>query len=226
MSKSLGNFIDLEAISRYVEQYGLDMWRYYLTVQGPLGATDADFAAAHFHEVYTTDLVNTVGNCASRVSAMINKYFDGVVPSTSTHGDAPIIAGCNWPEVASRAVEAARAAMDAFDLAGAIGAALGLIRRVDAFINETEPFKVARDESRRDELAAILYPCAEAVRIASLLLWPVMPGKMAELWDAFGQEVVPAAGRLRECAAWGGLEPGTVIRKVALFPRLDVAAGL
>ena len=62
MSKSLGNYVDLAAIDRYIETYGLDMWRYYLATQGPLGATDADLSAAHFHEVYSTDLVNTVGN--------------------------------------------------------------------------------------------------------------------------------------------------------------------
>ena len=60
MSKTLGNFIDLEAITRYIDAYGLDMWRYFLATQGPMGATDADFSADHFHQVYSTDLVNTV----------------------------------------------------------------------------------------------------------------------------------------------------------------------
>ena len=67
MSKDLGNFIDLATIEQYIERYGLDAWRYYMVMQGPLGATDADFADSHFHEVYNTDLVNTVGNCLSRV---------------------------------------------------------------------------------------------------------------------------------------------------------------
>jgi methionyl-tRNA synthetase len=220
MSKTLGNFIDLASIDRYLEAYGLDVWRYFLSTQGPLGATDADFAASHFHDVYMTDLVNTVGNCASRVTAMINKYFDGTVPDLSTP-DNPRIADHDWPAIAADAVATAAHAMEQFDLPSAARAALDLIRRVDAFINLTEPFKLAKEESRRDELAAILYACAEAVRIASLLLWPIMPGKMAELWDALGQSVDPDTDHLPGLAAWGGLTPGTAIRKVALFPRME-----
>jgi len=83
MSKSLGNFIDLATIERYLDAYGLDMWRYFLASEGPMGATDSDFYASHFHDIYSTDLVNTVGNCASRVTAMINKYFQGIVPIES-----------------------------------------------------------------------------------------------------------------------------------------------
>ena len=100
-------------------------------------------------------------------------------------------------------------------------AALGLIRRVDAFINHTEPFKLAKDETKRAELAAILYQCLEAVRIASLLLWAVMPNKMAELWVALGLRIDPAAGELGELAQWGGILPGATVNKIALFPRME-----
>jgi methionine--tRNA ligase len=220
MSKSLGNFIDLETIRAYVDAYGLDAWRYYMATQGPLGATDADFVDAHFHEVYTTDLVNTVGNCASRVTAMIGKYFDGNVPDEKPFGGAPL-ADHDWPALCREAVEEAARAMDDLDLAGSIAAGVGLVRRVDAFINATEPFKLAKDESRRDELAAILYQCLEAVRVASLVLWPVMPGRMQNLWEAMGQSVRPRDGKLAELARWGVIDPGQAIRKLALFPRID-----
>jgi methionine--tRNA ligase len=225
MSKSLGNFIDLEAIQSYTDAYTLDVFRYFLATQGPLGATDSDFSRAQFHDVYETDLVNTVGNSASRVTAMIVKYFDGEVPSESVGGSRLVIDGVDWPALTANAVAAARSKMDAFDLAGAIGEALGIIRRVDAFINSTEPFKVAKDESRRDELGAILYQCAEAIRIASLILWPVCPGKMMELWKALGVRVEPAAGGLAAESAWGGLKAGGRVVKVALFPRLELVAG-
>jgi methionine--tRNA ligase len=221
MSKSLGNFIDLEALGQYIDTYSLDVLRYFLATQGPLGATDSDFAAAHFHDIYSTDLVNTVGNCASRVTAMITKYFDGVVPTESPGGERLAVADHDWPAIASAAVADATAALERLDLAGGIGAAVALIRRVDAFINATEPFKLAKDESKRDELGAILYQCAEAVRIASLLLWSTCPHKMAELWDALGQSIDPATDHLPDLARWGGLAPGTTIRKIALFPRLE-----
>ena len=74
---------------------------------------------------------------------------------------------------------------------------------------------------RRDELGVILYQCAEAVRIASLLLWPVMPGRTEQLWASLGVQPDPRAGRLHELAAWGGLSPGTPIAKTALFPRIQ-----
>jgi methionyl-tRNA synthetase len=193
MSKSLGNFIDLEAIDAYLDAYGLDAWRYFLTTNGPMGATDADFAAHHFHEVYSTDLVNTVGNCASRVTSMINKYFDGAVPECPD--GAPEMDGYDWPQIAADAVARWREAMDGLELAPATAAALALVRKVDGYINATEPFKLAKDESRREELGAILYRCVETVRIASLLLWPVIPFKMDELWTALGLSVDPAAGR-------------------------------
>ncbi len=221
MSKSLGNFIDLDTINRYLDTYGLDAMRYYLLTQGPLGATDADFASDHFHNVYHTDLVNTVGNCASRVSAMINKYFEGVVPELSTAERRRVIADHNWPEWTAQAVDAAGKSVEAFELDDAIAQGIALIRKVDGFINTTEPFKIAKDESKRDELAAILYQCAETVRIASLLLAPVLPIRMAELWEAYGQTVEPDQGDLTDLAAWGRLQPGTPIRKVALFPRVE-----
>ncbi len=221
MSKTLGNFIDLATIDRYIADYGRDMWRYYLATQGPLGATDADLSERHYAETYSTDLVNTFGNCASRVTAMINKYYDGLVPNEGTGGDRLEIAGCDWPATAAEAVDTATAAMERFDLAGAAAAAIGLVRRVDGFINETEPFRLAKDPAKGDELGAILYQCVEGVRIASVLLHAYMPWKTGELWTALGLRVDPAAGGLATLAAWGGMKPGTRVEKVALFPRIE-----
>jgi methionyl-tRNA synthetase len=95
---------------------------------------------------------------------------------------------------------------------------------VDGYINATEPFKVAKDESRRDELAAILYHCAEALRIASLGLYPAMPDKITEMWSRMGVQL-EAGDTYESLAQWGGLQPGTAIVKgEALFPRADPAA--
>lgn len=221
MSKSLGNFIDLAAIERYLDTYGLDMWRYFLASEGPMGATDSDFSANHFHDIYSTDLVNTVGNCASRVTAMINKYFDGLVPSEPPSDNRSYSEDFNWPQLTDETVSTVAGAMERLELAGAIEAALSLVRRVDAFINHTEPFKLAKDETRRDELGAILYQCLETIRIASLLLWAVMPTKMATLWEALNIDIDPDQGKLSELTQWGGIVPSTQVTKIALFPRVD-----
>jgi methionyl-tRNA synthetase len=225
MSKSLGNFIDLEAISHYVTTYGLDALRWYLVTQGPLGAQDSNFSAAHFHKMYADDLVNTVGNCASRVTAMIGKYFDGVVPEVGSQrsdvrGQS---GGIDLPAAAVEAVRRVDAAMKAFDLAAAASEGIGLLRKVDAFINATEPFKVAKDPSRKDELAMILYQCIESVRIASLLLSPVLIARMPELWSALGVAAPSRDAPLGEMTRWGGLKPGTKVQKVALYPRIESA---
>ncbi|MEE8460069.1 MAG: methionine--tRNA ligase [Phycisphaerales bacterium] len=221
MSKSLGNFIDMETIEQYVDRYSLDAWRYYLVTHGPLGATDADFTDSHFHEVYNTDLVNTVGNCSSRVSAMIGKYFDGALPGETPGGTRLVVADHDWPAICAEAVSDSMTAAERLDLPGLMAAAVGLIRRVDAFINRTEPYKIAADESRRDELGAILYQCAEAIRISSLLLWPVMPDKSRALWEALGLQIDPGAGALHALAEWGGLVEGQHVQKTALFPRVE-----
>jgi len=240
MSKTLGNFIDLEALDGYLDRYGLDALRWYLLTQGPLGAQDADFRADHFHEVYANDLVNTVGNSSSRVTAMIGKYFDGAVPGEVPAGAAdgtvaPRIAEHDWPAITAEAVATATAAMDAFQPAVAMQAGLALVRRVDGFINETEPFRLAKDPARRDELSAILYQCLETLRIAAVLLEPVLPTKTAEFLAAIGEGDVAGTGpataddaatdrpSLAELGRWGRLQPGTRVTKVALFPRVEAA---
>jgi methionyl-tRNA synthetase len=103
-----------------------------------------------------------------------------------------------------------------------------LVTEIDVFIQATEPFKLAKDASRTAELGAILYQCLEALRIAGVLLAPVMPVKMAEL-DAALAGGAPAAGGTPAAPAaptaervrWGGLRPGTQVAKLALFPRVE-----
>ncbi len=222
MSKSEGNIIDLDEIQHYIERYGLDAWRYYMATQGPLGVADATLDPELFHDVYTSALVNTFGNCASRVTAMINKYFDGVVPEDP----GLTILDHDWPALAREAVEKCSASMEAFQLDRAADAALGLVRTVDAFIHESEPFKLAKDPERRDETAAILAQCFEAVRIASLLLWAITPEKCEAFWSATNLPCDPNAGELLELAAWSQRGAGCAVEKVALFPRVDAPASI
>jgi methionyl-tRNA synthetase len=213
MSKSMGNFVDLATIEGYIGSYGLDAWRWYMATQGPLQASDADFRAQHFHDTYTSELVNVVGNCPSRVTAMIGKYFDGTMPEDAQRGG-------EWPARCASAVADWTRAIDELDLVAAANAPMSLLREVDAFINRTEPFKVAKDPARRAELASILAQCAEAVRIAGVLLTPFLPAKMGEL-DAALAQAGGAGTAFAARTAWGGLAPGTVLAKCALFPRVE-----
>lgn len=225
MSKSLGNFIDLEKIDDYCARFGVDAFRWFLATQGPLEAVDSDFSESRFIEVYNSELANGVGNCASRVSNMIGRYFNGCLPARGAHeGDGEAL----W-QSAQRAVDEYRDAMPNVDLSRAFGAALALVRAVDGYIEKTQPFKLAKQSENLPRVGAILYDCAEAIRIASLLLWPAMPRRMADLWErlGFGEETATlrtddarGTGHLEAWTRWGGLQAGTTIQKGdALFAR-------
>jgi methionyl-tRNA synthetase len=223
MSKSLGNFIDLDNLKAYAGRYSLDALRWYLATQGPLSGSDADFSHAKFVEVYNADLANGIGNSASRVSNMIAKYFDGRVPQPPSHDDA-------WANRIAPHVREFSRALLAFQLDGASRAGIALVATVDTYINETAPFKLAKrldaEPGLKPQLAAILYNCAEALRIASILLSAAMPQKMADLWKRWSW-TFPEGRSIEEIWSFGpahGLRPGAAIDKgEALFMRADPA---
>ncbi|MBM4108905.1 MAG: methionine--tRNA ligase [Phycisphaerae bacterium] len=243
MSKSLGNFIDLPRLDAYARRYSLDALRWYLLAQGPLAGTDADFSHARFVEVYNADLANAIGNSTSRVGNMIARYFDGVVPPPlqGRAGEGlPIpesdALAAEFPYLCRATVERSLAALDEFDLPTALRLGIDLVARVDLFINQTQPFKLAKtvdaDPSARGRLADILYTCAETLRVASLLLSPAMPDKMATLWrdwnchaellDASADR--PALESLARFAGPHALKPGAPLsRGDPLFMRADPA---
>jgi methionyl-tRNA synthetase len=221
MSKSLGNFIDLEQLDRTVARYGLDALRWFFVTQGPFGASDADFAEARFAEVYQADLANAVGNCASRVLQMTSRYFGGRLPAAGAHA----LAG-ELERAAAAAAARFEAALARFALDDCARAGLELVRAVDGAIEKTRPFQLARDPARLAEAGAVLHDCAEALRVASLLLWPVLPGRIELLWQRLGCSHLGEAlrdrgrGRLAEWARWGGLAPGALLQTGdPLFPR-------
>lgn len=249
MSKSLGNFIDIDRLKAYADKFGLDALRWYLATQGPLSGSDSDFSHVKFVETFNTNLANGIGNCASRVGNMIDKYFDGVLPppppslsfsfpsATPAPGSFPanpldlvppmeII--FDWPADAAQAVRDAATALDSCELGDALLQGIALVTRVDGFINTTQPFKLAKlvetDPTAKARLASILYCCAEAIRIASLFLAPAMPSKMAQLWDTWScapKHGVPLA-ELAIFAGPHGLKAGQKITKgEVLFMRAD-----
>ncbi len=231
MSKSLGNFLDLETIQAYINwapnkegvPLGVDALRWFLLTQGPLGTTDADFSHAKFVEVYNADLANGIGNAASRVANMIEKYFEGRCPAPDASEPNRVV------ECARQVGARVHSHMATVDLGDALAAVIALTREVDGYVNDTSPFKLAKDPANLPRVGAILYNCAEAIRIAAILLSPAMPTKMAELLKRFGQEPPRPDGSftkpLAELCQWGGLKPGTpIVKGDILFPRADAEA--
>jgi methionyl-tRNA synthetase len=246
MSKSLGNFIEIDQLKAYAERYSLDAVRWYLATQGPLGATDADFAYGRFVEVYNADLANGIGNCASRVANMVEKYFEGKVPdpkgvftfkeSSPEHPNATF----DWRALPTTLAAGYANRLDHAELGEAMKTATRLVSDIDMFIGVTRPFTIAKNldgengAANRDRLGAILYACAEALRIASLMLYPAMPEKMAALWKLWNCSPLTNPddcnsafnAPLAELAQWAhpthGLKPGQKIAKGdALFMRAD-----
>jgi len=227
MSKSLGNFLDPKAIDNYVEEFGLDALRYFLATRGPLGTTDSAFSPDLFVEVYNSDLANTFGNSCSRVSNMIGKYFEGVCP-TPRRQDA------ETPSFLEN--EASLVSRDYLQMTNVLSLkeitdlGLHLVKQVDWDIERKAPFKLAKDwDANGEEVGAILYNCAEALRIASVLLWPFIPDKCEAFWERIGCDYAEqmqangGRGKLDEWVQWGQLEPGTPIEKgPPLFPRYQV----
>lgn len=238
MSKSLGNFIDLPKLQAYASRYSLDALRWYLATQGPLGGNDADFSHAKFVEVYNADLANGIGNCASRVSNMIGKYFDGRVPQSLGLDRFTRKEESELSKTIAELASYPATNIAKLQLADALVPAKAIVAVIDDFISRTKPFSIAKAEptspcidpnfrgTNAESLATILYNCAEGVRIASLLFSPAMPTKMADLWKRWNCAPPPGVP-LADLCKWGGphsLKPGTPIEKGdALFMRADPA---
>jgi methionyl-tRNA synthetase len=203
--------------------FGVDAYRWYFLRAIAFGQ-DGSFSWEDFTARYTSELANDYGNLASRLAAMVGKYFGGELPEASASGEAeqPIVDGL------ARAVdEADRAIGDRLDFAAGIAAVFDFIKQVNGYLTEQQPWKVAKDDSpeSRARLATILYTAAESLRACAVLLNPVMPDSSAKLWQSLGAEpqLGPIADqRLGDAARWGQLPPGSTVTKgAALFPRLE-----
>jgi methionyl-tRNA synthetase len=213
MSKSLGNFISREVIEKLCVEYGRDAYRYFLLREVPFGA-DGDFSFENFKNRYNSELANGVGNLLSRTTNMISRYFDGVLPA-ATAGDMerPVMAA------AAELRDLAAGAMEKCDFHQYLEAIFRLVYVTNRYIDDTEPFKLAKDDSQRQRLGTILNTCAQAVRVVLEFLEPFMPDLAGRGLGYLGG---PAAvqGNLLERTSWPALAAGTRITKAEpLMPR-------
>jgi len=215
MSKTLGNFVDLERLEDLVSRYGLDALRYYLVSQGPLSVHDADFAAARFDDLYHAELANKLGNLVSRTLHMNAKFADGRVPEPGATS-APEAALVAAAKQASRAVADH---MERFQVGRALDAALELAAASNRYLDEREPWKAAKDSERAASVPTTLYHCCEALRLVAHLLVPFLPATAKEIFSRLGLDGAP---RPADPTRFGGLPAGVATRKgEALFPRLE-----
>lgn len=213
MSKSLGNVVDPFILG---ERYGADAIRYHILREMALGA-DSSFSNEIMINRINSDLANGLGNLVSRTVAMADKYFGGTLPADREAGDfdAELIAEA----------EKLRAKVDEFmdktQINNALAEIFKVVSRANKYIDETAPWVLGKDESKKARLATVLYNLLEAIRIVSTLLSNFMPTTMPKVWEQIG---AAESDITYENAGKFGVLPAdvTVHRGEIIFPRIDV----
>ncbi len=214
MSKSLGNVVDpLDAADRF----GTDPLRLYLVKEVPYGG-DGDFTWGRLGEKYNADLANNLGNLVSRVSAMTVRYRNGTLSSARSGSD-------RLTAVATQAVADYRSAMDRLALHEGAAAAFRIIDAANLFIAETQPWSLAKDEAQADRLSGVLAEAAEAVRVAAVLLLPIMPSSAAEILRRMGDRRTPSDVRVTD-AEWRSSGEKHILNEGPLWPRRESGASI
>lgn len=210
MSKSKGNVIYAEDL---IEVFGVDAVRYYLLSEMP-HASDGSITYETLIERYNSDLANTIGNLVNRTIAMQKKYFDGVIQPNDTAEPLD-------DEVKALAVKTLSDVDKCFNeykIADSIECILTLARRLNKYIDETMPWALAKDESKKARLGAVLYNLLEGIRYLAILLKPYMPDTSKEILAQINTDVTDYDSLL----TFGGLKVGeSVGEPKVLFSRID-----
>jgi len=206
ISKSTGNVVDPLAV---IDEWGLDAFRFYVVRELDIGP-DGNWTDAGFRARYAAELANGLGNLVNRSLSMLKRYRNGVVPAR--HDELAPDAG----KARHETIEHLRRA----ELQSALGSIWSLVTRANQYVDQTAPFKLARDLEQAHRLDAVLYNLAETCRVLAVLLWPFLPETSAKI---FAQLNLPGEPDKLAAAHWGGLPAGHQIGEPsALFPRKDL----
>jgi len=207
MSKSTGNIVEPVGV---IDEWGVDAFRYYVIRELDIGA-DGNWTDAGFRTRYSAELANGLGNLVNRSLSMLQRYRQGRVPQRSD-------------ELAAETNERIRnvlAFLQGHQLQNALQSIWTVVNRANQYVDQTAPFKLAKDPAQTERLDAVLYNLTETCRILAVLLWPFLPHTAERIFTQLGLSEPP--NRMQK-AQWGLLPPGHLTgTPVALFPRKDRA---
>jgi len=205
ISKATGNIVEPIPI---INEWGLDAFRFYVLRELDIGP-DGNWTDAGFKARYQAELANGLGNLVNRSLSMLKRYRDGVVPARSDELAAD----------AGKVAAETRALLEQNKLQAALLSIWSLITRANQYVDQTAPFKIAKDPTQAKRLDEVLYNLAETCRVLAVLLWPFLPGTAARIYSQLGAASSPDKF---SAANWGGLTAGHKIGEPApLFPRKD-----
>ena len=213
MSKSKGNVVDPVLLSK---RYGVDALRYFLLREFPFGS-DGEFSNEALITRINSDLANDLGNLVSRTAAMMEKYFGGVIPAERVDGPEDD----DLRKIVAALPERYETQMEKYAFQQALQEVFKVVARANKYIDETAPWALAKDETKKNRLGGVLYTLLESVRICSSLLIPFMPDSCERIRTMLGA----AAEEFTWDAAcrWGVLADGVKVSKGEnLFPRIDL----
>ena len=211
MSKSKGNVVDPFAM---VKEYGLDPFRYFLLREVPFG-NDGDFSERALVGRINSDLANDLGNLLNRTLQMITSYREGIVPSCE---DSDSDLSRLVPEILSRVDEY----MNNYAFDDALKAIWEFIGRSNKFIDETMPWKLAKDANESQKLNHVLLNLYEALRLSAMLIAPFMPDTSEQIFSQLGLNESPLSLNY-DSFKWGAGAENRIGKAKVLFPRIDVA---
>jgi methionyl-tRNA synthetase len=214
------------APAEITDTFGSDAFRYYFMRAISFGQ-DGSFSWEDLSARYQAELANGFGNLASRVVAMVGRYYDGVLPAPAEYTPEDLAI----QQTVADAAEAADAAIERFAIHDSLAAIWTIVEQLNGYITLQEPWVLAKDPSTgsgtdRERLGTVLYTAAEGLRALAVLLSPTLPNATEKLWSALGAAPLGPVDQqpIRSAGSWGQLPVGSTVSPIeGLFPRIETA---